>query len=354
MSNSSLANYVNRIVGNYFYRDEYISAIVIHDAGEAGDIYTLAEFLASGTTGYHYGIDDDGTIGLFVDEMYGVSASGDDRLDNIAVQIIVMENDSDVPSLQEGDRISSLTNLVEDICRRNYILKLEENINFFNEGPHISVSEINERLTGARQSSETEALKAQSSIAVGAIKPFMAVIDPTAKPEDFDCEALRDIGVVGYLMYAGSLYNSNHVMTKPYKSATLKAQMEKVIQSRSHWALLTISRARTLQEAKEEIYWFYFVIAKYPPKLGVWVQPEFDKSVTEDVAHEIIELYYKYFVRWGLIDKCGIYCTKSQAEKIGWEDFADRMSLWLNEPLGGVECLEQVLTPSLFKLEEEE
>ena len=352
MSNSALANYVNRITPNFGYRSYYVRAITIFSTGVEGDIYSLAEMIASGSKAFHYGIAGSGTIGLFVDEMYSVEATGEPELDDVAVQIVVMDEYKPIDIGNEGDNLSALYNLVEDICRRNYILKLQEGVNLFQFGGNyrVSVNEINKRLTSARMSSESEALKAQSAIAVGNIKPYLAIIDPTAKPDDFDPDALQNAGCVGALMYAGSLYDQYHNETKPFKNKYLKAQMEKIIKARMHWALLMTSRARSLQEAKQEIYWFYFVVAKYGPKLGVWVEPELDRC-SPDVAESIIELYYKYFVRWGLIDKCGLYCTRTQAEHVNWPNFADRMSLWLNEPIGDTRAVEELLTPSLFKLE---
>ncbi len=347
MSNSSLATYVNRITANYGYRSEYIDSITIHSLGQGCDIYSVAEMIASGSVAYHYAIAGSGTVGLFVDEMYAVYASGGD-LDERAVQIIVTDYYNPIDIGNEGNIDTALHNLVEDICRRNYILKLREGENIFQSGSHrVSISEINDRLTAARISSESESLKARSSIAVGAIKPYMAIIDPTASPKDFNCQALKNMGAIGLLMYAGTLYDNNHKETKPYKNKYLKAQMEQVYANESLFALLATTRARSLQEAKKELYWLYFVIAKYPPKLGIWIEP--DLSVDSVRAKEIIELYYTYFLRWGLKDKCGLYCTAAQANKVDWEDFADRMSLWLNEPIGNLDVLEEVLTPSLFK-----
>ena len=351
MSNSSLANYVNRITGNYGYREAYVDMITVNSIGGEYDIYDVAEMIASGSAAYHYAIAGTGTIGLFVDEMYAVYASGNSEVDNRAVQILTTDYYNPLGlEINEGDIDSALANLVEDVCRRNYILKLEDGVNILQQGAHtVDVGEINRRLTAARMSSETEALKAQSSIALGAIKPYMAIINPSASPKDFDCEGLKNMGVIGLLMYAGHLYDEAHNVVKPYKNTYLKAQMEKVIANRSLWGLLATTRARSLQEAKQEIYWLYFVIAKYPPKLGIWLEP--DLKVNSDTAREIIELYYKYFVRWGLIDKCGLYCTTEQASLIDWENFADRMSLWLNEPLDDLSFLDEILTPSLFKFD---
>ncbi len=351
MSNSALANYVNRITGNYTYRSNYIQAITVHSLGSGCDIYDLAEMIASGSVAYHYGIAGSGTIGLFVDEMYAVGASGGD-IDDISVQIICTDYYNPVNTgVNTGDIDSALANLVEDICRRNYILKLEDGVNIFQSGNHtVSTSEINERLTAARVSSETEALKAQSTISVGATHPYIAVLEPDASPDDFDCDALRNVGCVGILTYAGHLYDAEHNETKPFKNKYLKAQMEKIIAARMHWGLLMTSRARSIDEAKQELYWFYFVVAKYGPKLGVWIRPDFTKYVSGSTAQEIMELYYAKFVRWGLIDKCGVYCTKSQADKINWDNFADRMSLWLDQEFTSLGRLEELLTPSLFKL----
>ena len=269
MSNSALATYVNRVGGGN-YRSSFIDSIVVNYGGFAEDIYALAEMMASGSAGYHYGIAGSGTIGLFVDEMFSCG------IDN-AVQILVMDYHAPIDNWNPGDTSTSLANLIEDICRRNYILKLQDGVNFFQDagGYDADVNDINERLSHAKFSSGSEMLKAQSTIAVGAIKPFMAIIAPEAQPDEFDCYALRDIGCIGFLMYAGNLYDEHHNELRPFKNPNLKAQMERnVIPSRSHWALLSTFRGRDLVEVKKELYWLFFVVAKYGPKLGLWIQPE--------------------------------------------------------------------------------
>lgn len=381
MSNSALANYINRFSGNYTSRDEMIDKITIHIAHAAGDCYDLAEMLSeSDNTSYHYGISTDGTIGLYVDEQYATYSTGSESNDQRAVNIIVMNdyknktegNTDKTPA--SGGRVSSksydaLIKLCVDICRRNYILKAtylpgdhdKSTLTMhrwftktdcpgdYLAGRYGSIaSAINSQLTAARTaSSETESLKSRSTITVGATSPFMVVPDDDALNVDY--KGLKGIGVIGVMLHAGAYYDRSYNKYRRYPNQYLKSQIAEVKAADMHHALYATVRARNSAEAKLECYELYFVVSKYPPILGLWLNLDF-RGLSRARAQEVVNVYYDRIVRWGLKGKCGFYCTKSMANLINWPEYTDRFALWLISPTSDVDNLEQVLTPSLFKL----
>ena len=262
--------------------------------------------------------------------------------------------------------LSSLLDLCEDICRRNYIKELtctgspdSSNLtmhrwfantqcpgSFLVSYYSTIVSVVNKRLKTTRKaSSTTEQLKAASTIALGAINPYMVTVD------DYDGEInyndLKEFGVVGVMFRAGSYYDVNHEKNLRYVNSKLKAQMTHLNGVLPH-ALYAVVRARTVQEAKLECNELYLVISKYPPKLGLWLKLEL--SCSAKVAKDIVDTYYNYIYKWGLKDKCGFYCTRQQANLIGWTGYTDKFSLWLIETSSSVRNLDELLTPTFFKL----
>lgn len=376
MSNSSLANYVNRSIGNYEQREAdeetgyaIIDRITIHSANQKGDCYDLAELLvASPDTSYHYGISTDGTVGLYVDEIYATQSTGSKDNDNRAINIIVMNAKSEPPYAITDETFQALIKLCIDICRRNYILECKYTPNDRQNstltmhawyakvdcpGAYIAglYSVIAERVNNALKSatvasSESEALKSQSTIAVGAIKPYMVTVEPDGTGIDYT--QLRNIGVVGVMLSAGSLYDSNYNVRGRYINGSLKTQVAEVESARLPYALYATVRARTIKEAKMECKELWLVVSKYPPKLGLWLKLE-NSSITQERAIEVVNTYYEYIYRWGLKGKVGLYCTPSMATKVNWPQYADRFALWLISPVSDVRNIEELMTPSFFK-----
>lgn len=383
-ANSSLASYINRLtVGNGGYRQRNIECITIHTAKKIGDIHDLAVLLNSSEKTYNYGIDNNGTIGLFADEIMWTDSSNSKENDQRSVNIICMNQ-----LLEPGYRISdecyaALVNLCEDICRRNFIFALKytnnpltDSITFhqqFNKksecpGPYVAdnavprlIEEVNKRLgakidpvTGAVittsriATSQTAALKAQSTIAVNSIKPY--VIQPSPTMLNVDYSKLKQLGVIGVMLDAGQRYDSRHKELSTYRTDTIYKQTEEVKSSNLPHAYIYTTHARNVTEVKNEAYWFYFVISKYPPKLGAWLHCQFD--VEASIATQLVDEWYKYFVKWGLKSKCGLYATKIQADKIGWPKQCGYMPLWLEGEMTNSTCPdEELLTPSFFKLD---
>lgn len=338
---------------------------------------------SSGTT-YNYGIDNDGQIGLFLDEPYPASATGDSDNDDRSVNIVCV-NKTLEPDYEISKRcFDSLVDLCEDICRRNYIYTLV----YRNDNPDISTltihsqfqkgvkcpgpyvksklqelqDQVNLRLgtvnatrvsvTSWQADSELAALRAQSTVSLGAIKPYVARISETVKNVSY--QALQSIGVVGIMFQGGWLYKNNqpgHTEKKKFSNTNLYNQIDdfKVQNTGMPFAIEYTTRAVNLEEAKAECDAFYYIASKYRPKLGVWVRC--DLSVKSGMAVSIIDFYYEKFIKWGFKSKCGIIASQKQAELIKWPRQASYMPLWLEgaaDPI--IAPKDEILTPSYFKL----
>lgn len=370
MSNSALANYVNRTAGRYTERreDTLIDRITIHSADASGDCYDLSELvMAAEKSSYHYGISSDGTVCLFVDEEFRSWSTGSVANDEYAVNIICM---NDPKGIKEGKltdaTYNALLDLCTDICRRNYMLELVYTGNkststltmhkwfasvncpgtwLSNRFSQIAAI-VTERLQDATKAqNKTEALKAQSTIAVGNIKPYMITVTPGTLGVNY--QRMRTFGVVGTMFWAGSRFDGRHSVRATYMNSSLKNQVAEANHDEMPYALYATVRANTEQEAKDECYWLYFVISKYPPKLGLWL--ELDLSGTPQSRQKVIDVYYKNILKWGLKDKCGFYATRDQLMRLGYKEYLDRFSVWLISPMDDLSSLDSLLTPAIFK-----
>lgn len=369
MSNSALANYIDRTNGNYTSRqpDTLIDCIMLHSANQKGDRYDMAELINGGTSGYHYGIANDGTVGLFVDECNAAFGCSNEAVNDRCVHILLMNVDDSMSCPITKETREMLFKLVEDICRRNFITTVT-----FNDKNHkestiqfhswydatrcpgaavkalapILADEVSARIKSARITTEAEALKAQSTIAVGAIDPYMVCPEYDALGVNYN--KLKTMGAVGSMFWAGSYFDADRRKRERFINPNLKQQIQECELANLPFALYTDVRARSVAEAKQEAYEFYFVLSKYPPKLGIWLH--IDSKAPQNTLIDIIELYYSRILRWGLKSKCGFYITPQTLQRINWPRWIDKFSLWIIDPLPEVGTLTQVLTPTLFKV----
>lgn len=371
MANSPLAFYIDRTSGNYNSRTSLITKISIHNACTVGTCEDLSKIIAScPSASFNYGIATDGTVGLYVDERYRAWATGNPEADHSSVSICVC-NSSLAPDYKiSNETYQSLIKLCVDICRRNFITKLTytnsartstllrhdwfASVNC--PGPYLSsifsriASEVSTKLSQPMLAeNETEALKSQSSIIVDSINPYLVTLSEDTTYVDMSKFKLASI--VGVMMYGGSYYTgSGLVKTKRdrYINPNLKALTAEADKQRLPYALYATSYARNIQEAVLECEQLFYVISKYPPKLGIWLHPVFGTTTVTNDA--IVSKYYDYFVRWGLKDKCGIYCSKNEVSKITWKNFSDKFSLWTIDSVESTDKLDELLTPRFFKL----
>ena len=428
MSNSALATFISRTSGNYTFRtsDYNITKIMIHNAMAAGDRYAMSELINSGTSGYHYGISTDGVVGLFTDETRAAYGCKNTSINDICIHILVMPSadasgavaTTSVSGLRKGSAVTSssstvstptqqsttgatkgegetlyaisentsdtslkktnnkLTNeiklllvkLIEDICRRNFILECTYNERNHEDSTLLChdwydtstdcpgkleeyfssiASNVNTRLHTARTATELESLKARSTLAVGATSPFLITPDPSVV--DINYAQLRDIGVIGALLWGGGLFDANRRKRKSYANPAINIQVENAKKYNMPWAFYADVRSKTADEARAECAELYYVISKHSPKLGLWLHLDFS-GISAFSARQIVSIYYDKIVAWGLKGRCGFYTTKSQADLINWPEWTDRFAFWWIAPLDTTEELDSILTPTLFQL----
>ena len=110
-------------------------------------------------------------------------------------------------------------------------------------------------------------------------------------------------------------------------------------------------KARSVAEAKKELYQLSFCIRKYPPVLGMWVHFQLVKSKT--INDQIVDYYKKYLIQLGLIDNIGILATESELKNISWfsKHYKD-WSLWLNKHVSNISEVKTLLQPEMFSVKE--
>lgn len=374
--NSPLISYTNRIAARGSIREGAVTRITIHVAKARGDIATLAQMINSSATSFNYGIDEQGVIGLFADEPIVTNGTGSKLNDEKAINIVCMNssNSSDWPiSTATYDALIALS---ADIFRRNYIAKAtytkdinRDTVTLHSEfdkksdcpGRYIEsrmtqiIADINARLkedwskSQARLAiSDETAMMVQSGINLEAIKPYVAFLDKGQLKVDF--ESLRTMGVVGIMVDAGYILDP-YQNKLDFDTKAVYSQINQVKDAKFPFGLLWTTHAKTAEDVKLETYWLYFIVSKYPPKLGIWLNTDFGK-IDSQAAEVIVDLYYSAFVSWGLKSKCGLRATKKQAELFGWPKQCSYMPLWLaGEMLDDDAMIDEILTPSFFKLD---
>ena len=115
------------------------------------------------------------------------------------------------------------------------------------------------------------------------------------------------------------------------------------------FALWCSVRARNPIEAKEECDELFYIISKYPPKLGIWLGLELP-SASRSVNDPIIDVYYRWCVEWGLKDSCGFYCNYNQLNRVSWNNYYNKFSLWIIDMQSSVSNLYDLQTPNFFKV----
>ncbi len=139
-TNSSLVTYKKISPNKTSPRNHIIDTITIHcmagnlSIERCGDVFAPTSRKASS----NYGIGSDGRIAMYVEEKDRSWCSSNSANDHRAVTIEVA-NDGGAPDWHVSDKaMSSLINLITDICRRNNIKKLVWNTNKSNRIKHLN------------------------------------------------------------------------------------------------------------------------------------------------------------------------------------------------------------------------
>lgn len=376
MSNSSLATYRDTSTGNWNYRNQPITRITIHHAAGVCNMSSFSSILRSGrSVSWNYAIGNDGTIGLFVDESHRAWTSSSPDNDHRAITIEVSNSSTGGNWPVSPSAYNALLKLCEDICRRNNIKKLTytgqlqgSNLTlhqwFSNTacpGPYLKskipeiAKTVNQRLGSPNSlnastmndtsysAATTGMLISKESINYKYLDPYIITLNRNTGSIDY--AAMKNAGVVGVLIEAGSLYDSVH-NEQYYRNPKLDAQVKSALSNKMPYGLYCDVKARSVEEANKELYQLAFCIRKYPPVLGMWLHLQLVKSKT--INNKIVDTYYKELVRLGLKGRVGFYVTEPELNTIDWKKYSDNWYLWLNRHVSAIGEIDQLLTPQMF------
>lgn len=185
-----------------------------------------------------------------------------------------------------------------------------------------------------------------------AINARIISIDPTVKPKDIDYEKMTSNHVSGVMFKAGAFFDDKHKIYTYSRNENLDAQVHSAIDAGVRFGLFFDVRAKNVDEAKKECEQLYYTVSKYPPALGLWLHIMFSEK-DKKKNNKIMDYYVAEMNRWGLSLGCGLYCTKSELDRIDWDKYQENFYLWyINRFTSDSEFgeLDKVLSPSFFVL----
>lgn len=175
---------------------------------------------------------------------------------------------------------------------------------------------------------------------------YVATLDRYSPEVNYDQLKKNNLG--GVIIEAGYLYNAAHV-EQYYRNPKIHEQCIAASQADVPFGLYCDCKARSIAEAKKEIYQLSFCIRKYPPVLGMWVHFQLVKS--KSVNDSIIDYYKNELIRLGLKGMIGILATEKELETFSWKDKHEKdWELWLNKHVDSINAIETLLTPEFFSV----
>lgn len=389
MSNSNLVSYIDSGSSNYNQRTAPISKITVHHA--AGKL-TLDQFTGIMHSGrevsWNYAIANDGSIGLYIPEMYRAWTTSSRENDNVAITIEVSNSMNGEPWPISDAAYASLINLCEDICRRNNIKAIQftgdksGNLTMHKwfastgcPGPTLStkfvdiMQQVNKRLgqpctlqyitnpltgdvtaAGFGDGMVTMSIDVLSLIDYTQFTPYVATLDRNVG--DVDYKKLKEAGVNLVMIEAGRLYNAQHKIMDVYANPHIDKQVINAGKESLDYGLVADVRARSVEEANKELKELTLIIQKYTPPYGMWLN--INLTADKSINNKIIDRYAFVLQALGLKDKIGLYATREQMEKIDWnEDRQNVWYLWLNNHVHEEKHLTQLQSPEFFMFDKE-
>ena len=381
MSNSKLVSYIDTTTTNWNDRKYPITRITIHHAAGVCSLESFSAILKSGREcSWNYAIANDGSIGLYVEENHRAWTSSSRENDHRAITIEVSNSSTGGDWPVSSQAYNALLNLCEDICRRNNISKLKytgklegSNLTMHQwfaatacPGPYLGnrfpqiANTVNTRLgksdnlsyvvnprvigDSAYDSAYYGGVSvAPSMIDTSKLNKYIISIDRYTKYVDY--AQLKSIGVSGVVVEGGYLYNNVH-QQQVYRNPNLHKQVPQIENNDLTYGLYFDVKARSVEEAKLELYYLSLCVRKYSPTLGVWLRLKMNNS--KSTNNSILDTYYKQLVKLGLKDSVGLYVNKQELNKIDWDKYQNSFYLWLDSHVESVSNLDELLTPQFF------
>lgn len=201
------------------------------------------------------------------------------------------------------------------------------------------------RINAASGSQQTQ-VAGPITINTEAMRPFVATVLGEANP-NIDYKKIKEARISMMMFFAGQLYDASH-RERTYVNPNLAKQIANCNNAGMPYALYVNVRATNHIEADKECKTLYYVISQYPPKLGLWLRLQ--TTNTKAINDDILELYYRYMEKWGLSNKCGLYVTPEELNKITWDRFKDRYYLWMIDSMDVDDVDDELLDPSMFEV----
>lgn len=176
------------------------------------------------------------------------------------------------------------------------------------------------------------------------IKPY--VVTPDYEDTTIDYARMKDVGVVATFIQVGSLFDTMHNHFSEFKYPKLEMQVQRAVDYDMPYGFVADMSAWSVDEARLECSKLKIYIEKYAPPLGLWLRLNFAKP--KGINDVILEQYIKELSKLGLTNKLGIYVTREQLSKITWDNFKDRIYLWLIDHVSNIDQATGFLTPEFF------
>ena len=173
------------------------------------------------------------------------------------------------------------------------------------------------------------------------LNPYIVYLDRSSATKLNYADLMANHGVIGGMIEVGQ-----GTKYEKFRSNKYYDQVRGMEEVKLPYGYVMKSVAKNEREADEEIQNLAFLVRKYPPMFGFWV--EFGMANSKAINDKIMKIYYRELIRLGLKNKIGIRCTRDQMKKITWLDFQEDWYLWLIEHVKKIEDIQCLLDPEFF------
>lgn len=181
------------------------------------------------------------------------------------------------------------------------------------------------------------------------LRPYVLIIDRNTTTNYNYLDLKFNKGVSGVLIEAGYLYDSDGSKVEKFRSPKCYNQVEAVKSSNLPWGFTMRSTARTAAKSRLEIEELAYIVRKYPPYLGVWIDVNAVNS--KSTNDTIITEYEKSLERLGLKNMIGLRVNVLSSKKFTWTKFQNAWFICVTAPVSNTSELNELLTPEFFDLD---
>lgn len=183
---------------------------------------------------------------------------------------------------------------------------------------------------------------------ISKLKPYVVLIDRNTTSKV--TQAMIDKGVVGAIVEAGYLYNSDRTDAKDKYNPRFEQQIKNLEEMNVPYGMLWYSRAANLIEAKQEANWFSYTLRSHHPRLGAWVGCYFPDVNTVMMNDNILQIYQDKLIDLGYVNQIGVYGTPKQLKKTTLSALQEHWVVWMNNHIANTSELQHMLDSKFFQV----